>query len=172
MESNTPSKRELLEQRASKLGIGFNAKTSDEILAAKIEQKLSTADTDKPIHEIKDREYQYKEAMRLVRVIVTPTTAEMREYEGEIFTVSNSLIGTVKRFVPFGKEQGWHIENILYQTLKEKQIQIFQKKRVNGQEVVDPKLIPAFSIVVLPDLTEEELKKLAETQKARQSVED
>lgn len=39
-EAKEPSKRELLEERAKKLGIGFNAKTSDEILSMKIEQTL------------------------------------------------------------------------------------------------------------------------------------
>lgn len=179
-----PSDRELLEQKAKRLGIGFNARTPDDLLKLKIEDKLKeteegnskaveNANSEKGTDSEKlARDKQYKEAMQLVRVIVTPTTASEQEYAGEVFTVSNSLVGTVRRFVPFGNDNGWHIERILLNTLKEKKIQIFKEKRVDGQVIKEGRLLPAYSIVELPPLTEDELKKLADSQRARQSVEN
>lgn len=178
-EAKPMTERETLEERAKRLGIGFNAKTSTEILKLKIEEKLKKGNSniDEDDEEVDEEEKDartkaFQEATKLIRVIVTPTTAEERELQGEIFTVANSLVGTLRKFVPFGNEQGYHIPNIMYQMLKEKQIQIFRTKKVNGQEIVEGKLIPAYSIQVLPPLTKEELKKLEQSQRARQSVED
>ena len=181
-EAKEPSKRELLEERAKKLGIGFNAKTSDEILSMKIEQTLKgeseetkeeTAKEEQAINfgSMKTRKQAYEEAMKLVRVIVSPRDSSI-DLQGEIFTVANSLVGTITKYVPYNNENGWHIPNILYQTLKEKQEQVFVTRKVNGQDTKSGKLVPAFSITVLPPLTKEELLKLEQSQRARQSVQD
>ena len=36
-----------------------------------------------------------------------------KEWEGEIITVSNALVAvTVKKYIPFAAEDGWHVPQI------------------------------------------------------------
>ena len=88
-----------------------------------------------------------------------------KEWEGEIFTVSNNAVGTVKRYVPFNTEDGWHVEHILLEQLRERQCQIFvTEKDSRGNKVRKGKLIREFAIEVLDPLTKEELAELAQRQ--------
>lgn len=110
-----------------------------------------------------------KEAARLVRVRVACMNPNKREWEGEIFTVSNSDVGTFKKYVPFNNDAGWHIPTIMLKTLQEKECQIFQtvnRPGPNGQptKVREGKNIKEFNIEILPPLTEQELKDLANQQ--------
>ena len=88
-----------------------------------------------------------------------------KEWEGEIITVANNAVGTVKRYVPFNTEDGWHVEHILLEQLRERQCQIFvTEKDSRGNKVRKGKLIREFAIEVLDPLTEEELAELAQRQ--------
>ena len=84
---------------------------------------------------------------------------------GEIITVANNAVGTVKRYVPFNTEDGWHVEHILLEQLRERQCQIFvTEKDSRGNKVRKGKLIREFAIEVLDPLTEEERADLAQRQ--------
>ena len=111
------------------------------------------------------------EANKLIRVIVTPNEPEKRSLNGEIFSVSNDVINQ-KKFVSFNNENGWHIPMGLYYMLKDKKFQTFRDVEINGKEVKRGSLIPAYNITVLDPLTPKELKQLAESQAARNSIKD
>ena len=88
----------------------------------------------------------------------------------EYFGVGNSVLGTIARIIPFGEQ--WLIENVLLQSIKEKQTQIFVTRRDSkGNEFVESKIIPADQITELPLPTKEEIEELAKVQQARASVE-
>ena len=111
------------------------------------------------------------EQLKLMRVIVHCNNDDKKEMQGEIFTVANEFVGPVKRFVPFDNEEGWHIEKILYDMLKMKRCQKWRNiKLPNGMTEKQSFMVPEFTIEVLPPLTEEQLKKLADRQKATASI--
>ena len=114
-----------------------------------------------------------REAKKLIRVIVTCRDPQKAAWDGEIISVGNDTIGEVKRYVPFNNEEGWHIEKIIYDALKNKKCSVFVNKRNNrGERVQEAKQISAYGITVLPDLTPNELEQLAAAQRARQSIDD
>lgn len=106
--------------------------------------------------------------LRLLRVNVTCLDPMKKEYKGEIFTVGNDVIGSVKKYVPFNTTDGWHVPAIIVQQLRDKECQIFQSvKNDKGQEIRTGKTIKAYIVQELPPLTPEELAELAKVQSAQ-----
>lgn len=113
-----------------------------------------------------------KEANALVRVNITCMNPAKREWPGEIFTVGNAAVGTIKKYVPFNTSDGWHIPAMMLEQIRERQCQIFvTDKSKNGVTVRKGKLIKEFAIEVLPQLTQKELDELARRQALAGSVE-
>lgn len=116
-----------------------------------------------------EREKQWAEQLRLVRVRITCHNPAKAQLAGEIISVANKFVGTVRRFVPFGDltNDGWHIPYIIYTELLGRQFQsVTAKKKDNHGLVILPewRLLKEFSIELLPDLDAHELEKLARTQ--------
>ena len=169
---------ENLKSRAEKLGVKFHPSISAEKLREKIkaaqtegeggvgaqsEVKSATGTNEESLAAKKLR--MKREALKLVRVRITCMNPAKKEWEGEIITVANNAVGTVKRYVPFNTEDGWHVEHILLEQLRERQCQIFvTEKDSRGNKVRKGKLIREFAIEVLDPLTEEELAELAQRQ--------
>ena len=169
---------ENLKSRAEKLGVKFHPSISAEKLREKIkaaqtegegsvgeqpEVKSATGANEESPAAKKLR--LKREALKLVRVRITCMNPAKKEWEGEIITVANNAVGTVKRYVPFNIEDGWHVEHILLEQLRERQCQIFvSEKDSRGNKVRKGKLIREFAIEVLEPLTEEELAELAQRQ--------
>lgn len=110
------------------------------------------------------------ESMKLVRVIVTSMDQTKKDYPGEVFTVSNAVIPTIKRFVPFGIET--HVEKILLDVIKDKQcLQLVEDSQAKIKGMKKKKIIRAYAVQELPQLTVEELEELRKAQLARQSIE-
>lgn len=133
--------------------------TPEEIIAGYLEaQEAGLTPAQKRNQAIKD-------ANRLVRVRVTCMNPNKRDWEGEIFTVANAVVGTFKKYVPFNSVEGWHIPFIILQALKERQCQIFVNGTdANGRKIKRAQLIAEFGIEILPALNEVELKELAQRQ--------
>ena len=166
---------ENLKARAEKLGVKFHPSISADKLREKIaasqasgegEVGNSTSGEAGEVESPAAKKLRIKrEALKLVRVRVTCMNPLKKEYEGEILTVSNNAFGTVKRYVPFNNEEGWHVEQVLLDVLRERQCQIFYtEKDSRGNKVRKGKLIREFAIEVLPPLTEKERKELAQRQ--------
>lgn len=161
-----------LKARADLLGISYHPSIGVDKLRDKVRAALAS-DTE----EVKSKatssgetEGQYRqrkieEATRLVRIRLTCMNPLKKEWDGEIITVGNSLVGTLKKFIPFNAEEGWHVPHMMYEELRDRQCQIFfTKTDERGNKVRAGKLIKEFAIEVLPQLTTEELKALATEQ--------
>jgi ribosomal protein L16 Arg81 hydroxylase len=105
------------------------------------------------------------EAEALVRIRVTCMNPMKKDWNGEIITVGNRAVGTLKKYVPFNADEGWHVPQMIYDVLKARQCQIFvTEKTKNGVSVRKGKLIKEFAIEVLDPLTKDELAELARRQ--------
>jgi len=111
-----------------------------------------------------------KEALKLIRIIVTPNDPLMSGYPGLIFTVGASGLNNgkmIKKYVPFNNEEGWHVPNIIYNQIKHAEMQKFKTvTRPNGEKVLEPYITQKFNVRVLDPLTKEELERLAAAQAA------
>lgn len=162
----------LLKERADLLGIKYSNNIGLETLRAKVNAKLEDqiiakeAMTDKASIRKKVREEQLK----LVRIRLNVLNPAKRAWRGEIFTVGNSVLGTVKKFVPYDPkfyENGYHVPYCIFKMLKEKtflDVQTYKDK--HGTEQPRTAFVKEFGIEVLPPLTKEELEELARAQAA------
>lgn len=170
-----------LKARADLLGISYHPSIGVEKLREKLaaamegdakETKNEGTGIGTPVEsEAQKRLRLMQEATKLVRIRVTCMNPAKKEWEGEIITVGNAGVGTYKKYIPFNADEGWHVPNIIYQALQERQCQVFvSSKTKNGVTIRQGKLIKEFAIEVLPPLTEEELKDLAQRQAMSKSV--
>ena len=169
-----------LKARADLLGISYhpsigleklrekiNAATSDEAAAAPV-KAVAPADEETANQR---RIRLKKQALELVRIRVTCMNPAKAEWEGEIFTVGNSAVGSVTKYIPFNADAGWHVPRIIYTQLVERQCQVFVTKTDSrGNKSRQGKLIKEFAIEVLPPLTPEELRDLAQRQAMAKSI--
>lgn len=111
------------------------------------------------------RNQSIKDANKLIRIRVTCMNPNKRDWAGEVITVANSVVGTFKKFIPFGASEGWHVPHIIYQALKERKCQVFVNgKDASGNPSKRSMLIAEFGIEVLPPLTVEEIQELGQRQ--------
>ena len=119
------------------------------------------------------RERMRLEATRLIRCQITNLDPKKKDLHGEIFTVANDVIGTVRKFVPYGEvtEGGYHVPYIIYKMLKKKKfLNIRTRKGPKGEPLVETNWAQEFALTVLPPLTKAELHDLATAQAAAGSV--
>lgn len=181
-EVEVTSELDTLKARADLLGINYHPSIGVE----KLREKVAAAMADKPPTEattapsgasVKPGEMTEAqleaqrmsnlrdEQLALIRIRLTCMNPNKAEWDGEIFTVGNSLVGSVTKYVPFNADDGWHVPKILLDTLMDRQCQIFvTTKSKHGVNVRQGKLIKEFSIQILDPLTPEELKELARRQ--------
>lgn len=106
-----------------------------------------------------------KDAGRLVRIRVSCMNPNKKDYDGEIYAVSNSVVGTFKKFVPFNNDNGWHVPQIILNHMLEKECQVFHTvKAANGQKVRKGKLIKELNVQIMDPLTIQELEDLQHQQ--------
>lgn len=107
-----------------------------------------------------------KDLTRLIRVKITCFNPAKKEWKGEVFSFVNSVVGTVKKFVPYNCEaaDSYHVPYCIYLMMKAKEFQAFSGKKVNGVEVKTPRQVREFALEVLTPLTQAELDALAKKQ--------
>lgn len=184
-----------LKERAKKMGITHSGNIGVDALKAKIQAKMDgekeapasdeNEDDDdseelnplagdvageKPAAKLTLREQIRRDALKMVRVRITNMDPKKANVPGEIFTVGNRYVGTVKKFIPFGEttEDGYHIPHILYENLRDRKflhIRVIRDKNTK-QERVETSWQREFSLEVLPQLTPKELAQLANAQMA------
>lgn len=184
-----PSELEVLKQRATLMNIKFSNNISVEKLREKIEAAQAKDEPEvkeaavNPLGEkqeagVKKMTLGQKiraEQTRLVRVRIQNLDPKKKDLPGEIITVANEYMGTVRKFVPFGEvtDNGYHIPYCIYEFLKERKfINITTRKGKNGLPDIRATEAREFSIEVLPPLTEAELAQLAQAQIAAGSLND
>lgn len=167
----------ILKARADLLKIPYSNNISLAKLKERIEEHMAKDEEEEPEEEIEEvvetkatlRNRLIKEATRLVRVRVTNMNPAKAAFPGEIFTVANSMVGTIRKFIPYGAgtEAGYHIPYAIYEMIKRKKFTLVKKEvGPNGTPVFNKYERKEFAIEILDPLTPEELKKLAAEQAA------
>lgn len=182
----------MLKERANVMGVTFSNNIGIEALRKRIDGKLAGMNTDEvPEAETNAftgtttntevgtkavtptlRQYLFDENMKMVRVKITNLDPKKREWPGEIKTVANRYIGTVRKFIPFGDatDEGYHIPQCIYKMLKRCKYQDIKVVKKNGKETVTSRWVSEYAIELLPPLSQEELRQLATAQQAVGSV--
>lgn len=163
---------ETLKERADLMNITYHPSIGLEKLREKVNSILASAPngTTTPIL---DKRALRKKASRLVRVVITCMDTNKKDWLGDYFMAGNSTIGMIKKYVPFDKE--FHVPEILLNVIRSKKHpKAFKtgKKDGFGDAVIKWKDVPTYGIRELPPLTEEELSNLAESQRARQAIDE
>lgn len=174
-----------LKARADRLGVQYHPSIGVEKLREKVSAALSDAPepdtqavaqapaTEQVFGEnaAQRRRRLRNEANELVRIRLTCMNPLKKDWAGEIITVGNSAVGTLKKFIPFNADEGWHVPRIMLNALQARQCQIFHTvKSKNGVSVRQGKLIKEFAIEILPPLTPDELHDLAQRQAMAKSI--
>jgi hypothetical protein len=178
----------MLKQRADIMGIKYHPNIKLESLKIKVADKMEgvadeygeeeaetiaaaeeamAADTFTPLMKETPAQLKAKrkqECLKLVRIRIACMNPVKANMKGDIFSVGNSEIGMIKKYVPFNAEQGWHVPNIILQELRNKQFVSHYDVKIGNKTVTKTKLIPEYSIEILDQLTAEELKDLANRQ--------
>ena len=181
-----------LKERAKVMGIPFSNNISLETLRKRVADKMEgkdeapevnalTGDPEiaqamvaKPLNQqanaIALRKLVYAKQMRQVRVRITNMDPKKKDLPGEIWTVANEYLGTVRKFVPYGEQtdDGYHIPYCLFRLLDSKRFLHIRvvKDRTTGIVRQDKVWAKEFSLDVLPTLTQAELDRLAAAQAA------
>lgn len=193
-----PTELDMLKQRAKLMGITFSNNIGVEALKAKIEEHKAAAtaktqtttpaptetaskddEDSKPAStpkakKVSLRAHLQKEKMKLVRLRITNLDPKKKDLPGEILTVANEYLGTVRKFVPFGEQtdNGYHVPYCLYEMMKNRKfLSIKTRKGPKGQTIVEQQWAREFALEVLPPLTEAELARLSTAQQAAGGVE-
>lgn len=162
----------LLKERADLMGIEYHPSIGLEKLKERINAVLTTT----PATEEKEtpaqlRQRQLAELTKLIRIRVSCMDPAKKGWPGEIFTVSNGVIGTVERYVPFNAPDGWHVEKFIFDHMQDMRWRGTQEiKGPRGMVIKKNIQLPAFSIEVLPALTETALNELAQKQALNHSI--
>lgn len=167
-----------LKARADLMGISYHPSIGVEKLREKINAALTPKKDGEPTEAAEGEESEsakrtrlHREASELVRIRVSCMNPFKKEWEGEIITTGNSVVGTYKKFVPFNIEEGWHVPRIIYEQLISRECQIFVTVRDSrGNTSRKGKLIKEFAVELLPTLTPEELAELARRQAMAKSI--
>ena len=174
-----PDELSSLKATAKLMGVPFHPNIGLQALKQKIEAHKA-GEVNEPEEEVVDGKPKKetkaqrnnrlrKEATKLVRVMITCMNPAKKDYQGEILSVSNAAIGTVKKMCLFDNE--FHIPVVLLDVLKERKYQQFHDVKLpNGQKIRRGKLVKEFAVNILPNLTHKELSELATQQSVNRSI--
>ena len=177
--------RDELKVRAEELGLSYNSNiktdalaelitnaenglTPEIVAAAKEAEEVSKKlVADKPVETPVENKAKTvgqvkaearKNAMKLVRCVVTSMDKDKADLSGEIISCGNSMTGMIKKFIPFGKE--WHVPTVILETLKDKKMLMTRDRRTEKGTVKEHYEVSQYNVQILPDLTQEELNRL------------
>ncbi len=194
-------RRELLFARAKLMGIKHSNNIGNDKLAALITAKQegesveedeeefeqeASAEEDQEVNGFTNevpavtakkslRQQLLEENMKLVRLRITNLNPAKKDLHGEIFTLANGVVGTIRKFIPYGEvtQDGFHVPYCIYKRLK-------NRKFLHIRSITDPKTkqirvtssyANEFALEVLPQLKPQELRKLGQAQLAAGSLE-
>lgn len=179
------SEPELNSEEESKTQLSFLDVDPEEVIQKAIipdRKKAPTIDDllEMDPNEIEDpqlvRQVVRARGLRLHRVRITNLDPNDAQLSGAIITAMNKYTGKVSRFIPYGdeNESGTHVEQILLNHLKQQKFALRKeiKGGAFGVKKYTTKMINKFSIEELPLLTKEELKNLADQQRASHAIDN
>ena len=154
---------EELHKKADDLGIKYTSKTSDDTLIARIEASeaktaaVEEAATEKAKPSV-EKAHNVKESLALKRVSVHPLNPVEAKLTSKFICFANSII-TINKAILFGKPI--FLEKAVINLLKSMTYQTVLSKTDNRTtQGISNTLVPAYNVVDLPDLTEEELAEM------------
>ena len=190
---------QVLQQRARIMGLAFSDEDTLDGLRDKIARKLNGDDEPDETHPVEGhdnvtgldpetanvkpqvtgkklslRQHIAQEAMKLVRLRITNLDPKKKDLPGEILTVANEHLGTVRKFIPYGEvtDNGWHVEYCLYEQLRDRTfVSIKTRKGTRGEVIVENQNAKEFALEVLEPLTPDEMARLSSSQLAAGGVE-
>ena len=171
IEESVAEELQTLKEKADMLGIKYSNNIGIDTLKAKINEKMESnaLKNDTVISKAKLRAQVQQEQLKLIRIRLACMNPAKKSWRGEIFTVANEYLGTVKKFVPYDPRfytNGYHVPYCIYKLLKRKKFLNISSHEDKGKITVHTSYEPEFSIEVLPQLTAQELKELALAQQA------
>ena len=187
---DTVNELTLLKHKADLLGVSYSNNIGAETLRERIRAKQEelengsapqaqanplVGETEAPVKRVSLRQMLHRDQMKLVRLRITNMDPKKKDLPGEILTVANEYIGTVRKFVPYGEqtEGGYHVPYCLYKMMDARRfLNIRTRKALGGRVIVEQNWAREFSLEILPDLTEVELKRLAVAQAASEGTLD
>ena len=195
-QAQQPSELDMLKSRAKLMGITFSNNIGLDALKTKIEEhkqaseaktqtqatvqineqqpEAQTENQKKKVKTLSLRAHLQKEKMKLVRLRITNLDPKKKDLPGEILTVGNEYLGTVRKFVPFGEatDNGYHVPYCLYELMRDRKfLSIKTRKGPKGQTIVEQQMVREFALEILPPLTEAELARLSAAQLSAGGVE-
>lgn len=181
----------ILKQRATLMGLKFSNNIGLEALRKRVSDAQEGITEEPEVAQINPLETEVAapkeetrtemarrirlEQTKLVRIRIQNLDPKKKELPGEIITVANDFMGTVRKYVPYGEQtdNGYHVPYCIYQFLKERKfLNIRVTKGKNGRPNIQQSWVREFSIEVLPMLSQEELTNLAQAQIAAGSLND
>jgi hypothetical protein len=195
LDPTQPSELDVLKQRARMMGLTFSNNIGLDALRKKVNDAMEGKVEEQPAQEpaadgtfapnplagetvpVKRkslRQHLFDEQMKLVRVRITNLDPKKKDLPGEIFTVANEHLGTVRKFIPYGEftDGGYHVPYIIFKQLEARKFHDIRtiKDRRTGTNRVESRWVREFALEVLPPLTKQELDQLATAQIAAGSV--
>jgi hypothetical protein len=136
-------------------------------------EQEAAADAARPPSELETRRQLRLENTKLVRVRISCLNPNKSGLPGEIFTVHNDIVGTVKKFVPYNEAgDSYHVPFMLLKFLKRKKFLQIKDPPKGSRGAPTTKMVPEFALEILEPLTQRELAELAKAQGAAESAED
>lgn len=190
-----PSELATLKARAKVMGIDFSPNIGLDALRERVNTKANAVEAlnePEPIvqvdtvktavkgesklqAELRIRKELIAEQTKLVRCRIECMNPAKGDLKGDLFTTGNRYVGKISRFIPFGEQtdNGWHIPFMLYNMLKNKKFLKLSREKIKGTNnyVNRSRLVPEFSIEVLPPLSKKEMKALGDRQQAQAGLE-
>lgn len=169
---------EMLKRKADTLGIGYSKDATTDILRAKIQNHMNPAPVAEPVAvetktaaQIKAELHRsvYLEGMKMLKLRITNLNPTKADLPGEIFTVSNKFLGTVRKYIPYGErtDNGWFVPACIYEQLKDRTFyQVKIRKGPHGQALPEGRWVKEFAIEVMANPDAKELKQMALRQAA------
>lgn len=193
---------DMLKQRADQLGIKYGAKVGVDLLRTRVNAAINGEDEDTNLDNDAEQEEEdpkeakptlskkraeafgetpdekrqrlRRDALKLVRVRITCMNPLKKEFKGEVFTVSNSVVGTYRKFVPYNTEsdEGWLIPKIMLNMLRERKFNQIRFETKNGLKIPRPNQVKEFAIELMEPPTKQELVELERRQAMSRSIEE
>lgn len=168
-----------LKKQADKLGLKY----SPNIGGSTLQERVNKAIMERAAEPVKveatitketdgeRRARKMKEAVSLIRIQVTCFDPTMKKKAGTYIMASNSLIGTVRKFIQFGKP--WMMPKILVNVMRESEYQGWVEGKTQfGITQMVSSMEKRYSITELPPITEEELAAIKKRQTVTESLRD
>lgn len=179
VETEEQNTRAYYKQQADNLGLNYPQNISTEKLKQIVGNKMKQIRSEKP-KENNVAANQFKDMRALVRIQINVLNPAKQNWTGEIFTVGNDVIPHMTRFIPYNAVNGiWHVERMFVEMLKSRK---YQRMVEHSGSRNDPskygvdyhrnQLVPEYSIIELPPLTEQELQDLGANQAANGSIQE